>query len=289
MRRRRSFAFAPPVLSLGDIEEADEEEDGQQVEQPVFAIEFSGGELQKCEGKNADSEAIGDGVGERNHDEGKERGDGNHRVGPANFTNGGEHHAADEDERGSSGRSGYSADERREKKGAEKKHSSGDGGDAAAASGSNAGAGFNVAGNRAGAGKRTANGCGCIGEENSAQAWDGVIGFDQSSLLCDREQCAEIVEQIDEEEYEDNFKQADVESTTNIQAESGGGDAGKIVRSGMPLDEPMGHARAVVASTPMRIEPRTFHISSEAINSRPKSASAVSGRRRLPSVTKVTG
>ena len=90
---------------------------------------------------------------------------------------------------------------------------------------------------RAGAGKRTANGCGCIGEENSAQAWDGVIGFDQSSLLCDREQCAEIVEQIDEEEYEDNFKQADVESTTNIQAESGGGDAGKIVRSGMPLDE----------------------------------------------------
>ena len=42
---------------------------------------------------------------------------------------------------------------------------------------------------------------------------------------------------FDEEEYKDNFEQADVECAANVEPEGSGADAGKIVRSGRPVNE----------------------------------------------------
>ncbi len=59
----------------------------------------------------------------------------------------------------------------------------------------------------------------------------------------------------------------------------------------IPMQIAKAHAQAmaVVASTPMRMEPRTFLTSRATMRMRPKRASAVVGLRMLPRPTRVSG
>jgi hypothetical protein len=48
-----------------DVDEADaQKERGEEVEQPVLAAEFAGGQVEDGPGDDAEAEAVGDGVGE---------------------------------------------------------------------------------------------------------------------------------------------------------------------------------------------------------------------------------
>ena len=62
--------------SSRDVDEAEEEEGGEEVEHPVLAAGAAGDEFEGGEADEAEAEAGGDGIGERDGDEGEEGGDG---------------------------------------------------------------------------------------------------------------------------------------------------------------------------------------------------------------------
>ncbi len=196
------------ILACAEVDEAQQEEDGEDVEEPVLPAVVAGGEMEHGPGNDAEAEAIGDGVSERDEDERKKCGYGDQRLVPADLGDGGEHHGADENERGRSCRRRNDPDEGRGGNGDEKEQAGNDGGDAGAASGCDACGGFDVAGYGGCAGQGSEDGRCRVGEEDAIEARNGVIGGDEAGALGDGDECAEIVEEIDEEEDEDDFEQA---------------------------------------------------------------------------------
>src|ERR1700729_1381556 len=131
------------ALGADDVDEAEEEEGGEEVEHPVFAkVGAAGEELKERIAGETEAEAIGDGPGERDGGDGEEGGDGDLRVVPFDGAEAGEHEGADEDERGRSGEGGDGSNERGDEEGEEKQDAGDDGGDAGAASGGDSGGGF---------------------------------------------------------------------------------------------------------------------------------------------------
>ena len=63
-----------------------------------------------------------------------------------------------------------------------------------------------------------------------------MVFGDQAGALGDGDEGADVVEEINEEEDEDDFEEADVQGGTDIEMESGGFDGGEVVRCGLPVD-----------------------------------------------------
>ena len=76
-----------------------------------------------------------------------------------------------------------------------------------------------------------------VGEEDSVKAGDGVVGCDEAGAFGDGDEGAEVVKEVDEEEDENDFKQAFVESAGDIELESGCGEGLKATGGGGPVDE----------------------------------------------------
>lgn len=64
------------ALIRPEIDKAGGEEGGEHVEEPVAAAKFSGGHMEHRPGNDAKSQAIGDGIGKRDEDQGEKGGDG---------------------------------------------------------------------------------------------------------------------------------------------------------------------------------------------------------------------
>src|SRR5271166_2873351 len=169
-----STEFCPreDPLACAEVDEAGEEESGEDVEEPVLAAKFAGDEMKDGPGDDAEAQAIGDGISERDQDKGEERWHGDEGIGPANLSDGGEHKGADQNERGGGGRGGHNADEGSSADGTEEEQTGDDGGDAAAATGEDAGGGLDVAGDGGGSGEGTEDGGGGVGEENAVETGD---------------------------------------------------------------------------------------------------------------------
>ena len=138
---------------MGEIEKTQKKEAGEEVEHPVFAFGATGEELERGVAGKAEAEAVGDGPGEWDGDNGEEGRDGNGRVVPLDGSEAGKHESADEDEGGCGGKVGDGSYEGREEEGAEEEESGHDGGDTGTTSGSDSRRGFDVAGDGAGAGE----------------------------------------------------------------------------------------------------------------------------------------
>src|ERR1700677_2200023 len=188
-------------------------------------------------GDDAEAEAVGYRVSERNQDQGEERGNGDQRIGPADFGDGGQHERADEDERGRGGCGGNDADEGSGDDGAEEQEAGDYRGDATAAAGHDAGCGLHVAGDGGGAGKGAEDGGGGVGEEDFVEAGDGVVGRDETGALGNGDQGAKVIEQVDEKEDEDDFEQALVDGAANVELEGGGGESVEAAGGGCPVDQ----------------------------------------------------
>ena len=75
-------------LFADDVDEAEEEERGEEVEHPVLAAGAAGEELEEGVAGEAEAEAVGDGPGERDGDDGEEGGDGELRGRSTRFGRG---------------------------------------------------------------------------------------------------------------------------------------------------------------------------------------------------------
>lgn len=71
-----------------------------------------------------------------------------------------------------------------------------------------------------------------------------ILG-DEVGALGDRDEGADVVEQVDEEEYEDDFKRAMTERAVDIKVEGRRRDGGEVIRLRLPMnlvkDEPKRH------------------------------------------------
>jgi hypothetical protein len=77
------------MLVFGEVEEAEEEEGGEEVEHPVSAEGVAGAtgeELEEGVAGEAEAEAVGDGPGERDGDYGEEGRDGDLGIVPFDLT-----------------------------------------------------------------------------------------------------------------------------------------------------------------------------------------------------------
>ena len=99
---------------LGEVDEAEEEEGGEEVEHPVLAAGSAGEEFERGVGGEAEAEAVGDGPGEWDGDQGEKGGDGDPGFVPLDAAEAVEHESADQDERGRGGVGGDGADQRGE-------------------------------------------------------------------------------------------------------------------------------------------------------------------------------
>ena len=63
-----------PFSGVGDVDEADEEEHGEEIQEPVLAAN-PGGQRRHRPVDHAEAEAVGNRVGKGNHEQGKERRD----------------------------------------------------------------------------------------------------------------------------------------------------------------------------------------------------------------------
>ena len=111
------------VLFSDDVDEAEEEESGEEIEHPVSSECSSGAagkELKQRVTGEAEAEAVGDGPGKWDGGDGEERGDADLRISPLDGAEAGEHEAADEDESGRGGEAGDGSDERGYEEGEEK-------------------------------------------------------------------------------------------------------------------------------------------------------------------------
>ena len=221
---------------FGDVDEAEEEEGGEEVEHPVFAFGATGEELDEGVAGEAEAEAVGDGPGEGDGRDGEEGGDADLGVVPVDFADAGEHETADENERGRGGEGGDGADERRDEEREEEEDAGDDGGDAGASACGYSGGGLDVAGDGAGAEEGAEDGGGGVGEEDAVEAGDGVVGGDEAGALGDGDEGADVVEEIDEEEDEDDFECADVKCAGDVEVEGGGFDGGEVIGLGLPVD-----------------------------------------------------
>src|SRR5580704_9035988 len=180
--RRASF--------FNDVDEAEKEEGGEEIEHPVSsecAAGATSNELEESVAGEAEAEAVGDGPGERDGGDDEEGGDADLWIVPFDGAKAGEHEAADEDESGRGGEAWDGSDERGDEEGEEKQDAGDDGGDAGASSSGDPGGGFDVAGDGTGAGERAEDGRSGVGEEDAIEARDGVVGGDEAGALghCD--------------------------------------------------------------------------------------------------------
>ncbi len=223
-------------LSLRQVDEAEEEEGGEEVEHPVFFAGATGEELDEGVAGEAEAEAVGDGPSERDGGDGEEGGDADLGVAPVDFAYAGEHEGSDEDEGRGGGEVGDGSDDGGDEEGEEEEDSGDDGGYAGAASGGYSGGGLDVAGDGGGAEERAEDGRGGVGEEDAVEAGDGVVWGDQAGALGDGHESANVVEEIDEEEDKDDLEGADVEGAGDVEVEGGLAEGAEIVVLGLPVD-----------------------------------------------------
>lgn len=121
------------MLAGSEVDEAGEEESGEQVEQPILAPGLSCEQVQDGPGNDAEAKAVGDGVGERDEDEGEKRGNGDEGLVPVNLGNGSQHERAHQNERRRRSCRRDDADKRRGGDGSEEKQTGDNGSDARAA------------------------------------------------------------------------------------------------------------------------------------------------------------
>ena len=219
------------ILFFDDVDEAEEKEGGEEVEHPVSAEGMASATREELEdgiAGEAEAEAVGDGPGEWDGCDGKEGGDADLGVVPLDSAEAGEHEAADEDERRGGGEAGDGSDEWGDKERDQEEDAGDDCGDAGTASGGDSGGGFDVTGDRAGTGEGTDDGGGGVGEEDAVEARDGMCfgtgPVDEASAVGDGDKSADVVEEIDKEEYKDDFERADVKGGANVEMKGGGFD-----------------------------------------------------------------
>ena len=99
----------------------------------MLAAAAAGDEFERGEADEAEAEAGGDGVCQRNRNEGEKRGDGDARLVPLDARRARDHQCADEDERRSSGEIGNGSDEGRDENCGDEEQTGGDGSDPGAA------------------------------------------------------------------------------------------------------------------------------------------------------------
>ena len=88
-----------------------------------------------------------------------------------------------------------------------------------------------------------------------------MVRGDKAGALGDRDQRAEIVEEIDEEEDEDNLEQSLGECAANVELECCFGQFEEAAGRRSPVNQTDRPRDCGQLSTPMRIEPRTFFTS----------------------------
>src|SRR5271154_3752419 len=137
-----------PASGVRYVYEADKEENGEEIEQPVLTPEFSAEDVNAGICDNAEAKPVCDRRAERNHDQREEGGDGRERLGPGDLGDGSQHEAADDDERRGCRCGWHDADERRGEEGDEEPQASDDGGDAGASSDGHACCRLDVTGDR---------------------------------------------------------------------------------------------------------------------------------------------
>ena len=192
--------------------------------------------MQRGVAGKAEAEAVGDGPGERDGGDGEEGRDTDLRVIPLDLAEAREHEASDEDQCGRGGEAGDGSDEWGDEERDEEEQPGDDGGHAGASARGYSGGGLDVAGDGAGSGERADDGGGGVGEEDAIEPGDGVVGGDESGALSDRDEGADVVKEIDEEEDEDDLEGANVESAANIELKGCGSDGGEAVVHRLPVD-----------------------------------------------------
>jgi len=157
-------------LACAEIDEAEQKKCGKDVKQPVLLAIAAGGQVKDGPGNDAETQSVGDGVGERDEHESEEGGDGDQGVVPADFSGWWPASCSRRDERGRGGCRGHDAYKRRGDDGGQEEQSGDDCGDAGTASGSHAGGGLDIAGDGGGSGKGTNDGGGGVCHEDAVKA-----------------------------------------------------------------------------------------------------------------------
>ena len=210
---------------------------GHQVKQPVLAAGLAGKQVQDRPGDDAEAEAVGDGVGKRDEDQGEKCGDGDQgschwiSVMAASISDPTRMSA------GAVAACGHDADERRGYDGAQKQQAGDDGGYAGASAGSDARRGLHVAGDGGGSDQGAEDGGRGVGKQNLVEAGNGVVGSDEPGAFGDGDQSAQVVEEIDEEEDEDDFEQALADGAADVELQRGLGEGADAADGGRPVHE----------------------------------------------------
>src|SRR5262249_13237601 len=85
---------ASRISAFSKVIKAQKEQQSQHVDHGVHLAEFASENFKQCEGGEAECEAVRDAERERNHQHGKERGDGDGEIGPIDLADGRGHQAA---------------------------------------------------------------------------------------------------------------------------------------------------------------------------------------------------
>src|ERR1022692_1453085 len=224
-------------LPAGDVEEAEDEEGGEKVDEPVHFAEFAAHDLQQAVCREAEGQAVGDAEGERDGHHGEEGGDGHFGIVPGDFAHYGDHHAAHDDERGSGGRGRDGAHHGRDKKCQHEEQSGDDGGDAGASAGRHAGRAFDIADHGRSAGARAHDGGDGVGEQDAVEARDLPHFVEEVRLFAHGHQGADVVEQIDEEEDENDLQRSEAQGGGDIEFAGGGGQIAQAIGLRRPFGD----------------------------------------------------
>src|SRR5271166_1174507 len=116
-------------LSGAEVDESGEEESRQDVEEPFPAAQISAYEMDDGPCDDAEAEAVGDRISQRDEDEGEEGGDGDEGLVPGDLRDSRHHERSNQDQGWRCGGNRDHADERHGDDGAEKENAGDDGGD----------------------------------------------------------------------------------------------------------------------------------------------------------------
>src|ERR1035438_247977 len=220
-----------------NVEEAQDEEGGQQVDEPIHLAELTAQDLQQAVRREAKGQAVGDAEGQRDGHHGEEGRDGHFGIVPGAFPHHRHHPAAQQNYRGGGGRGGDGAHHGRDKERQDEEQSGDDGGDAGASAGRHAGGAFDIADHGGGAGAGAHDGGHGVGEQDAVEARDLPHFVEDVGLFAHGHQGADVVEQIDEEEDEDDLQEADAQGGGDIEFAGGGGQIAQAVGLRRPFGD----------------------------------------------------
>src|ERR1035438_7659502 len=222
-----------------NVEEAQDEEGGQQVDEPIHLAELAAQNLQQAVRREAKGQAVGDAEGQRDGHHGEEGRDGHFGIVPANSPHHRPHHAAHDNQRGGGGRRRDGAHHGRDEERQNEEQSGDDGGDAGTPAGRHPGRAFDVADHRRRAGPRAHDGGNGVGKQDAVEARDLTHLVEQVGLFAHGHQGADVVEEVDEEEDAYDLHEADAPGGGDIELAGGGGQVAQAVS----LRRPSGDAR----------------------------------------------